>query len=143
MPSGGAEIFDEEVSRKSASTRPDSQHWIDIHREAHNLDCACATMLYGHVEQARGTASIHLCRLRELQDETGGFRRSFAGVSSGKYGARPHSKAKRPDGPEDDRDLAADARQLRYIEAWIMLGKRHTDRLSFGADDLDGTVVLS
>ena len=51
-----------------------SQHWIEIHRTAHQLGLRTnATMLYGHIENAYHRVD-HLIRLRTLQDETGGFQ---------------------------------------------------------------------
>ena len=48
--------------------------WLDVHRTAHRLGLRSnATMLYGHVEAARHRVD-HLLRLRDLQDETGGFQ---------------------------------------------------------------------
>src|SRR5262249_49941095 len=74
LPGGGAQIFDEEVRAKICEHKADSENWIDIHRTAHNLGLRSnATMLYGHVEQARHRID-HLMRLRNLQDETGGFQ---------------------------------------------------------------------
>ena len=74
MPGGGAEIFDEEVRSQICEHKADSQVWFDVHRAAHKLGLRTnATMLYGHVEEARHRID-HLCRLRELQDETGGFQ---------------------------------------------------------------------
>ena len=74
MPGGGAEIFDEEVRSQICEHKADSQSWIDIHRDAHQLGLRTnATMLYGHVEEAKHRID-HLCKLRELQDKTGGFQ---------------------------------------------------------------------
>ena len=74
MPGGGAEIFDEEVRSQICEHKADSQSWIYIHRDAHQLGLRTnATMLYGHVEEAKHRID-HLCKLRELQDETGGFQ---------------------------------------------------------------------
>lgn len=74
LPGGGAEIFHPEVRDQICEHKADAQEWFDIHREAHALGLRSnATMLYGHIEQARHRVD-HLCRLRELQDETGGFQ---------------------------------------------------------------------
>ncbi|MFG0297798.1 MAG: radical SAM protein, partial [Maioricimonas sp. JB045] len=70
LTGGGAEIFDEKVRAQICEHKADSQHWIDIHRTAHQLGIRSnATMLYGHVEQAEHRID-HLLRLRDLQDET-------------------------------------------------------------------------
>ena len=74
MPGGGAEIFHPEVRDQICEHKADADAWLRIHREAHELGLRSnATMLYGHIENARHRID-HLCRLRELQDETGGFQ---------------------------------------------------------------------
>src|SRR4051812_22101114 len=74
LPGGGAEIFHPEVRDKICEHKADAAEWLRIHREAHVLGLRSnATMLYGHIETAQHRVD-HLCRLRELQDETGGFQ---------------------------------------------------------------------
>src|SRR6516162_2246245 len=74
LPGGGAEIFHAEVRDKICEHKADADAWIQTHREAHRLGLRSnATMLYGHIESARHRID-HLCRLRNLQDETGGFQ---------------------------------------------------------------------
>ncbi len=70
---GGAEIFEPRVRRRLASHKVDWQRWSHVHRVAHGIGMrTSATMLYGHIE-APADRVDHLLRLRELQDETGGF----------------------------------------------------------------------
>src|SRR6267378_75664 len=74
LPGGGAEIFHAEVRDQICEHKADADAWFRIHREAHELGLRSnATMLYGHIENARHRID-HLCWLRELQDETGGFQ---------------------------------------------------------------------
>src|SRR6266436_4752320 len=74
LPGGGAEIFHPDVRDKICEHKADADSWIRIHREAHGLGLRSnATMLYGHIEEARHRVD-HLIRLRQLQDETGGFQ---------------------------------------------------------------------
>src|SRR5438105_11262773 len=74
LPGGGAEIFHPEVRDQICEHKADADAWIRIHREAHQLGLRSnATMLYGHIEEPRHRID-HLCRLRSLQDETGGFQ---------------------------------------------------------------------
>jgi len=74
MPGGGAEIFAEEVREEICPKKDSADRWLDVHRTAHSLGLNTnATMLYGHVEEAEHRVD-HLLRLRDLQDETGGFR---------------------------------------------------------------------
>lgn len=73
MPGGGAEIFHEDVRSDICPEKESAEGWLDVHRTAHELGVESnATMLYGHVEDAEHRVD-HLLRLRELQDETGGF----------------------------------------------------------------------
>jgi len=73
MPGGGAEIFDEKVRKKICGGKVTSDQWIQIHKTWHNAGKQSnATMLFGHVE-SRDNRIDHMIRLRNLQDETGGF----------------------------------------------------------------------
>jgi len=144
MPGGGAEIFDEGVRAQICEHKADSQSWLDIHRAAHELGLRTnATMLYGHVEEARHRID-HLCRLRSLQDDTGGFQTfiplAFHPENTGL------SHIQKPSGLMDLRMVALSRLMLDnfdHIKAyWIMLGEKIAQTaLAFGADDLDGTVV--
>jgi len=73
MPGGGAEIFDEKVREYICKGKVSSQQWLDIHKAWHQKGKQSnATMLFGHVE-SRENRIDHMLRLRDLQDETGGF----------------------------------------------------------------------
>ena len=73
MPGGGAEIFDEQIREYLCKGKVSSEQWIDIHRKWHQRGRESnATMLFGHVE-SRAHRIDHMIRLRNLQDETGGF----------------------------------------------------------------------
>jgi aminodeoxyfutalosine synthase len=143
LPGGGAEIFHPEVRDRICEHKADAGRWIDIHRTAHALGLRSnATMLYGHIENAFHRAD-HLVRLRELQDETGGFQTfiplAFHPDNTGL------SHIKKASGVMDLRTLAV-ARLLLdnfdHVKAyWIMLGIGTAQTaLAYGADDLDGTV---
>src|SRR5690242_1811868 len=74
LPGGGAEIFHPEVRDQICEHKADAGRWTEIHRTAHQLGMRSnATMLYGHLENDYHRVD-HLLRLRELQDETGGFQ---------------------------------------------------------------------
>src|SRR5215211_5909432 len=74
LAGGGAEIFHPEVRDRICEHKADADAWVRIHREAHGQGLRSnATMLYGHLEEPRHRID-HLCRLRDLQDETGGFQ---------------------------------------------------------------------
>ncbi len=144
LPGGGAEIFQPEVRDKICEHKADAAEWIRIHREAHQLGLRSnATMLYGHIEEPRHRID-HLIRLRELQDETGGFQ-TFIPLAfhPDNTGLAHLPKAS---GLLDLKTMAISRLMLDnfpHIKAyWVMLGIKTAQlALSFGADDLDGTVV--
>lgn len=73
IPGGGAEILNERVREEISHLKCTSDEWLDVMREAHRLGMkTTATMMYGHVETLPERVE-HFRRLRELQDETGGF----------------------------------------------------------------------
>jgi aminodeoxyfutalosine synthase len=144
LPGGGAEIFHPEVRDKICEHKADADGWLRIHREAHELGLRSnATMLYGHIEEARHRID-HLCRLRELQDQTGGFQ-TFIPLAFHPDNTRL-SHISKASGLMDLNTMAISRLMLDnfpHIKAyWIMLGIKTAQlALSFGADDLDGTVV--
>lgn len=144
MPGGGAEIFHPSVRDQICEHKADGDNWIAIHRAAHNLGLKSnATMLYGHVEQAEHRID-HLLKLRDLQDETGGFQ-TFIPLAFHPENTKLDYIPK-PTGLTDLRIIALSRLMLDnfdHIKAyWIMLGEKIAQTaLSFGADDLDGTVV--
>ena len=144
MPGGGAEIFDEEIRGQICEHKADSQSWIDIHRCAHQMGLRTnATMLYGHLEASRHRID-HLCQLRTLQDETGGFQTFIPLAFHPENTGLDHLNL--PSVLTDLRVIALSRVMLDnfdHIKAyWIMLGEKTAQvALSFGADDLDGTVV--
>jgi aminodeoxyfutalosine synthase len=147
LPGGGAEIFHAEVRDLICEHKADADSWIRIHREAHELGLRSnATMLYGHIENTRHRID-HLVRLRELQDETGGFQ-TFIPLAfhpdNTKLG--DDRQLKKPSVLMDLRTMAVSRLMLDnfpHIKAyWIMLGIPTAQlALSYGADDIDGTVV--
>jgi aminodeoxyfutalosine synthase len=144
LPGGGAEIFHPEVRDQICEHKADAAEWFRIHREAHELGLRSnATMLYGHIEETRHRVD-HLIRLRELQDETGGFQ-TFIPLAFHPDNTRL-SHIPKPSGLTDIKTVAVSRLMLdnfAHIKAyWVMLGiKTAQVSLSFGADDLDGTVV--
>lgn len=144
MPGGGAEIFHPEVRDKICEHKADAQNWLEIHRAAHELGLRTnATMLYGHIEQPRHRVD-HLCRLRELQDETGGFQTFIPLAFHPENTGLDHLG--KPTGLTDLSVMALSRILLDnfdHIKAyWIMLGEKTAQvALGFGADDLDGTVI--
>ncbi|MDZ4657375.1 MAG: aminofutalosine synthase MqnE [Bythopirellula sp.] len=143
LPGGGAEIFHPEVRQQICEHKADSARWFETHRTAHQLGlCSNCTMLYGHIEQPYHRID-HLLRLRELQDETGGFQTfiplAFHPDNTGL------SHITKPSGPMDLRTMAVSRLMLDNVPHmkayWIMLGIGTAQvALSYGADDIDGTV---
>lgn len=147
MPGGGAEIFHWDVRKKICPEKANAETWLDIHRTAHRLGLRTnATMLYGHIEQHEHRVD-HLIRLRELQDETGGFQ-TFIPLAFHPEENNLGKKLNRQwtTGVDDLKTLAASRLLLdnfQHVKAyWIMLTPALAQiALSFGADDLDGTVI--
>lgn len=143
LPGGGAEILDDSVRRQICPKKADARTWLDVHRTAHQLGLRSnATMLYGHVETA-GQRVAHLLRLRELQDETGGFQ-TFIPLSFHPEGTSLAHLPKTT-GLDDLRTMAVSRLMLDnfdHVKAyWISLGVGTAQvALAYGADDLDGTV---
>lgn len=144
LPGGGAEIFHPQVREIICDGKLDADEWIEVHRTAHQLGIQSnCTMLYGHVEEIEHRVD-HLQRLRELQDDTGGFN-AFIPLAyhpeNNYMGLKYHTT-----GSEDLRQIAT-ARlfldNIQHIKAyWVMITPKLAQvALKFGADDLDGTVV--
>ena len=143
MPGGGAEIFHPEVRDQICEHKSDASKWLEIHRVAHQLGLKTnATMLYGHIENDYHRID-HLVRLRELQDETNGFQTFIPLAFHPENTGLDHIK--KPSALMDLRTVAISRLMLDnfpHIKAyWIMLGIGTAQTaLSYGADDLDGTV---
>ncbi len=144
LPGGGAEVFSGRVRDLICERKISGDEWLEVMRIAHGVGLRSnATMLYGHVETPDELAD-HLLRLRELQDESGGFNAfiplSFQPANTGL------SELPGPTGFDDLRVLAAGRLVLdnfRHVKAfWINVGLKLAQvSLSFGVNDLDGTVV--
>jgi aminodeoxyfutalosine synthase len=144
LPGGGAEIFHPEIREQICGAKASTDVWLETHRTAHELGLhSNATMLYGHIEKAKHRID-HLIRLRELQDETGGFQ-TFIPLAFHPDNSRMDEIPK-ASGVMDLKTMAISRLMLDnfpHIKAyWVMLGiKTAQIALTFGADDLDGTVV--
>jgi len=143
LPGGGAEIFHPDVRSRISPRKADAQTWLDVHRTAHRLGLRSnATMLYGHIEEPVHRVD-HLLRLRELQDDTGGFQ-AFIPLAFHPDGTRL-AHLTRASGLVDLRVMAVSRLLLDnfdHVKAyWISLGVGTAQvALAYGADDLDGTV---
>jgi len=144
LPGGGAEILNSRVREAVCAKKASSEEWLEVMRTAHHLGLKSnATMLFGHIETDQERIE-HLLRLRDLQDETGGFQ-SFIPLPFHPWNTQLPD-FKKPSAFENLKMLAVSRLVLDnfpHIKAfWIMLGLK-TAQLSllFGVDDLDGTVV--
>lgn len=143
LPGGGAEIFDPVVREQICADKVDAEGWLDIHAIAHRLGMHTnATMLYGHVESYEHRID-HMERLRNLQDETKGFN-TFIPL---KFRNFDNEMSHIPEVSSiEDMKLYAIARiymdNFPHIKAyWPMLGREQAQlTLSFGVNDLDGTI---
>jgi aminodeoxyfutalosine synthase len=144
MPGGGAEIFAKGTRNTIIKGKADAGQWLEVMRTAHRLGIPSnATMLYGHVESLEDRVD-HLVRLRDLQDETGGFV-TFIPLAFQPWEA-PAMKRPETTGFDDLKALAVARLLLDNIphikSYWIMITPRLAQvGLSFGADDIDGTVT--
>lgn len=144
LPGGGAEIFSERARKKAWPKKISADKWLTVMRTAHNLGIRSnATMLYGHVETLKERID-HMFRLRELQDETGGFM-SFIPLAFHPSNTEL-SSLKLTTGFDDLKTLAVSRLILDnfdHIKAfWIMVGPKLAQvSLHFGVDDIDGTIV--
>ena len=149
LPGGGAEVFSTAVRATIAERKLTGDEWLRVHKVAHELGIPTnCTMLYGHVETAADRIE-HLERLRALQDETGGFLtyiplayhpdHNELGEEMGRVGTATT-------GYEDLKNIAV-ARlfldNLPHVKThWPMVTPFLSQiALSFGCDDVEGTVV--
>jgi aminodeoxyfutalosine synthase len=144
MPGGGAEIFAERVRKVICDHKIDGQEWIDTARLAHKMGFKSnATMLYGHIENDEDRVD-HLLKLRDLQDETGGFQAFIPLAFHPANTALSHLPP--ATGLTDIRQVAVGRLMLDnfpHIKAYwqMMTAKIAQIALRFGADDMDGTVI--
>jgi len=143
LPGGGAEIFHPEIRKQICDDKVDADGWLTIHRTAHQLGMhSNATLLYGHIEAYHHRID-HMERLRQLQDETGGFN-TFIPL---KFRNKDNDMQYIPESSiiEDMRMYAVSRLYLDnfpHIKAyWPMLGRQQAQlTLSFGVNDMDGTI---
>ena len=143
LPGGGAEIFAERVRHKMCKDKATAEQWLEVHRTAHRLGLRSnCTMLYGTIETLEERVD-HMLRLRALQAETGGFQ-TFIPLAFHHEG-NDFARLPEPTGVDNLRTYAVGRLMLPnipHIKAyWIMIGVKIAQvSLSFGVDDLDGTV---
>ncbi|HUR66216.1 MAG TPA: aminofutalosine synthase MqnE [Chitinophagaceae bacterium] len=152
IPGGGAEIFHPEIREQICADKVDADGWLLIHETAHKLGLhSNATMLYGHIEKYEHRID-HMRRLRELQDRTKAhpddqFGRGFNTFIPLKFRNKDNDMSHIPESTHiEDMRLYAISRiyldNFPHLKAyWPMLGRQNAQlTLSFGVDDIDGTI---
>jgi aminodeoxyfutalosine synthase len=144
MPGGGAEVFSPRVRRIIADRKVPAETWLEVHREAHALGMRTnATLLFGHFETPEEKVD-HMLRLRDLQDETGGFQ-AFIPLPF-LPGNTDFAYLPGPSREEKLRTIALSRLVLDnfpHIKGhWVMHGEDvTTEALRYGLDDLSGTLT--
>ncbi len=142
IPGGGAEVFSERVRKALFPFKIGAPKWLEVHKTAHQLGLRSnSTLLYGHME-TYDERLVHMQKLRDLQDETGGFL-SFIPLA---YQPGTTQVVKRQTSVVDDLKTIAISRlfldNFQHIKAyWVTMGEETASiALTFGADDIDGTI---
>lgn len=143
LPGGGAEIFHPEIRKQICEDKVDADGWLHIHKVAHDLGMhSNATLLYGHIEKYWHRID-HMERLRQLQDQTGGFN-TFIPL---KFRNQDNDMSHIAESTTiEDMRLYAVSRlymdNFAHLKAyWPMLGRQNAQlTLSFGVNDIDGTI---
>ena len=148
IPGGGAEILVDRIREIIAPKKTRSAEWLGVMREAHRLGISStATMMYGHVETLEDRVE-HLRKIRELQDETGGFR-AFISWTFQADGNRLAARVAPDSMPTSFDYLLTQAVSRIYLDnvdhiqsSWVTQGMKVGQvALGFGADDM-GSVMI-
>jgi len=146
IPGAGAEILDDDVRNRISPMKIKTAEWLQVHRVAHRLGLrTTATMVFGFGESFEQRLN-HLDRLRELQDETGGFAAVIVWpYQTGRQqpSILPHQK------PSNEEYLRMQALARVYLDnfenlqaSWLTVGlDTGREALHFGANDA-GSVIL-
>jgi aminodeoxyfutalosine synthase len=144
IPGGGAEVFSDRVQEDLFWTKSDSEDWLRIAEAAHRAGLPTnATMLYGHVENT-GEKVYHLARLRDLQEETGGFLAYIPLSFHPERTAIDHLPG--PSGALDLKEIAVGRLMLDnfpHIKTFWIMNTIEVSQVAlwYGANDIDGTVM--
>ena len=144
LPGGGAEVFSDRVQSDLFWTKSDSEEWLRTAAAAHKVGLPSnATMLYGHIENTEEKV-YHLCRLREVQDETGGF---LAYIPLSFHPERTElDDLPGPTGMQDLKEIAVGRLMLDnfpHIKTFWIMNTIEISQIAlwYGADDIDGTIM--
>jgi cyclic dehypoxanthinyl futalosine synthase len=145
MPGGGGEILDDEV-RLRVSTKCNTQEWLDVMRAVHQVGLkSTATMMFGIGDNVSHRVK-HLQRIRDVQDETGGFTAFIPWTFQRENTALGRKITEEPTGIDYLKMLAVSRLFLdnvQHIQAsWLTQGLRlGQTSLRFGADDM-GSIMI-
>ena len=145
MPGGGGEILDDEV-RKRVSTKCSTQEWLDVMRAVHKVGLrSTATMMFGIGDNILHRVK-HLQRIRDLQDETGGFTAFISWTFQRENTALGRKITEEPTGIDYLKMVAVSRLFLDNIQhiqsSWLTQGLRlGQTALRFGADDM-GSIMI-
>jgi len=148
IPGAGAEILSDRVRDIIAPKKLDKDTWLEVHREAHRLGIkSTATMMYGTVETDREIVQ-HWDYVRQLQDETGGFRAFIMWSFQGKNTElmEEHPEIQKQSSNRYLRLLAVARLFLDNVpniqSSWVTQGSYIGQMaLLFGANDLGSTMM--
>jgi len=148
MPGAGAEILSDKVRDVIAPRKLDVKDWLNVHRTAHKIGIkTTATMMFGTVESDEDIIE-HLEHIRNLQDETGGFRAfimwSFQSANTLLIEEQPQIQKQ-----SSNRYLRLLALSRLYLDnfdniqsSWVTQGSYIGQlALLFGANDLGSTMM--
>lgn len=145
MPGGGGEILDDEV-RKRVSTKCNTQQWLDVMRAAHKVGLrTTASMMFGIGDKIEHRVR-HLQRIRDVQDETGGFSAFIPWTFQRENTALGRKITEEPTGMDYIKMLSVSRIFLDnfdHIQAsWLTQGLRLGQvALRMGADDMGSTMI--
>ena len=145
IPGGGAEILDDEIRGKIARLKCTSDDWVEVHRTAHSLGLrTTATMMFGCGETLEHRVN-HLDRIRQLQEETGGFTAFIPWIFAAENTALG-KKVQETTAVDYLKTLAVSRLYLDNIDhiqsSWLTPGIKVCQvGLQFGADDV-GSILI-
>jgi len=144
LPGGGAEVLSDRVHAELFQLKQTPAEWLEMARSAHRAGLRSnATMLYGHIE-THAERVDHLLKLREVQDETGGFLTFIPLAFHPENTELSHLPA--TTGMDDLKQIAIARLMLDNFDHiksfWIMVSPQISQvSLWYGADDIDGTII--
>lgn len=145
LPGGGAEVFAVDVRNVISPKKISGNRWLEVMQTAHRLGLQTnATMLYNHLEGVDDVVD-HLFKIRNLQDETGGFK-TFVPLAFHEENTAIKAKRKSPTGYDHVRIYAASRiilHNVSHLKAlWMYLGEKMAQvLLRLGVDELGGTYI--